>query len=193
MIAYKKTGGESVDGFCLDMSLADFRDVVDYFIAYLNDSVQAGSAINAPRGTIRGVKINCVGEMKLSRVAEFVEVEVPKHHQVFSASVAPISRLVGLPLHALKYPPNEAWTSFQNTAATFLHLEPDPTKTIWESDMTKSTWGWAPMVWQSDVENVLMVHSDNKDITKYQVEALCHYCRYKMQPLFEAWKAKDLK
>ena len=41
------------------------------------------------------------------------------------------------------------------------------------------------MPWQSEVDSVLVVHSDGQDIITQQVEALCEFYQLKMQPLFE--------
>jgi hypothetical protein len=39
--------------------------------------------------------------------------------------------------------------------------------------------------WQENFGTVIVVREDRKKITPRQVEALCYYCHYKMQPLFE--------
>lgn len=45
-----------------DINMRDFRDVVDYFIAYGDEAVQDGEAGRDRMGKVRGVKINCEGD-----------------------------------------------------------------------------------------------------------------------------------
>lgn len=108
-------------------------------------------------------------------------VDVPKDHPVFYNPIAPISELVGMSVHTRKYPPDRLWEdnhdgSYENDPATFLHMVPDA-----NSDW----WGWAPSEWRGDVGSVLVVRSNDQDVTTQQVEALCRFCQFKMQPLFE--------
>ena len=41
------------------------------------------------------------------------------------------------------------------------------------------------MNWQNNVGSVLVVRSADQDVSVQQVEALCHFCQFKIQPLFE--------
>ena len=146
---------------------------------------------------VQGVKINCLGDMTalsaVLGVGKFSEVKVPKEDLVYPSPVTSISQLVGLPLWARKCQSDNAWNSiegsdiFQNQAATFLHMEADPKKETWQADPSKSTWGWAPMIWQNNVGSVLVVRRNIEHVARHQVKALCHFCQFKMQLLFEAY------
>ena len=94
-----------------------------------------------------------------------------------------ISKLINFPILAKKYPVNKAWQAFfsglngaTNQAATFLHLNTDPTRF--------EEWGRAPMNWQNDVGSVIAVRADKQDLAPQQLEVLCHFCQFKMGPLF---------
>lgn len=176
VIAMKLNGLGADPRSHMDIDLNDYRDVVDYFTSYRN----AGSRTSGP--IVKGVKISCRGEQTTFGTAKYVAVDVPKDHPVFNSPIAPMSELVGLPVRARKYPADRRWRDntvsdvFENQAVTFLHQT---------TDVTSSAWGWAPFQWQNEIGSVLVVRSDKKDITTHLVEALCHFCQNKMQPLFE--------
>ncbi len=186
IIALKKRGLGMDPSFHLDIDMQDYRDVVDYFISYGDESVQDGElGLRDMRGKVRGVKINCKGDQRTFGADEFSAVDVPKGHPVFYSPVAPISNLVGVPLHTRKCPPDRLWRdnhdddSYENVVATFLHLNTE------DSNGGPLGWGWAPLEWQNEVGSVLVVRSDGQNVTTREVEILCRFCQFKMQPLFE--------
>lgn len=181
IIALKMKGPGSNPTHYIDIDMQDYRDVVDYFIAYANESVQDGELGRDRNTKLRGVKIHCKGDQRTFGTDVYSAVDVPKDHSIFYGPIAPISQLVGMPIHTRKYPPDKLWKDGlfapdENVPATFLHLVADP---------SNSWWGWAPLSWQNDVGSVLVVRSDGQDVTTRQVEALSRFCQFKMQPLFE--------
>ena len=175
IIALKKKGLGIDPLHFADIDMQDYRDVVDYLFSYANESVQHRI------GKCRGVKIHCTGDQETFGTGVYSAVEVPKDHLIFYGPIAPISQLVGMPIHTRKYPPDKLWKDglfnpTENVPATFLHLVADP---------SDNWWGWAPMSWQNDVGSVLVVRSDGQDVTTRQVEALSRFCQFKMRPLFE--------
>lgn len=182
IVALKKRGLGMDPHFYMDIDLQDYRDVVDYFISYGNESVQdIQVGRKDTKGKVRGVKINCVGDQRAFGAEVYSPVDVPIDHPVFYEPIAPISSSVGMPLHTRKYPPNRLWkedhSAYMNIPATFLHQNID--------DTSSAEWGWVPTMWQDEVGSVLVVRSDGQDVTTQQLEALCYFCRFKMPPLFE--------
>ena len=185
ILAMKKQGLSIDPRFHLDIDMQDYRDVVDYFISYKSifpaedEDVRGGNQIQYRNGRkVCGVKINCEGAQSKFGAPKFAAVDVPAAHPVFSNPVAPTSKLVGMPLHTWQYPPDSASKDNPtNVPATVLHRNTDETSGNW--------WGWAPMKWQNDVGGVLVVRNDDLDVSVQEVEALCHFCQFKMQPLFE--------
>ena len=175
IIALKKKGLGIDPLYYTDIDMQDYRDVVDRLFSYANESVQHKIS------KLRGVKIHCKGDQRTFGTGVYSAVDVPKDHPIFYGPIAPISQLVGMPIHTRKYPPDKLWKdslaeSTENVPATFLHLAADP---------SSDAWGWAPLSWQNDVGNVLVVRSDGQDVTTRQVEALSRFCQFKMIPLFE--------
>ena len=160
-----------------DIDMQDYRDIVDFFIANANHG-----KLGQDRDTkLRGVKIHCKGDQRTFGTDVYSAVDVPKDHPIFYDPIAPISQLVGMPIHTRKYPPDKHWKDglfapTENVPATLLHYVADPSNT---------GWGCTPLSWQNDVGSVLVVRSDGQDVTTRQVEALSRFCQFKMQPLFE--------
>jgi hypothetical protein len=169
------------------ITMSDFRDVVDYFLAYGDETV--GGIDQTKRTKVKGVKISCEADQKVFGAEKYVSVEVPREHPIFTQATPPcgISELVQLPVLVRKYPADKAWakdesisgTGYNNQAATFLNLSTDTNSRL------LMEWGWAPVEWQNKVGSVLVVRADGKDLSPHHCEVLCTFCQFEMQPLFE--------
>ena len=104
IVALKKQGLGMDPKRFMDIDMQDYRDVVDYFISYGDESVQDGDVARDRRGKIRGVKINCKGDQRTFGAETYSAVDVPESHPVFYNAIAPISALVGMSVHTSKYP-----------------------------------------------------------------------------------------
>lgn len=93
-----------------DITLGDFRHIIDHVVSYRTTEVRESGSHPADRVTtnIRGVKICCYGEIKLHGSEPYVSVDVPKAHPTRllynEGNVSPISELPGMPLRLWKYP-----------------------------------------------------------------------------------------
>ena len=187
ILAMKETGLGTDTRFFLDVDMQDYRDVVDYFISYRPDELEdedgrvRNQNHNGKGEKVRGVKIHCEGDQRQYGFAKFAAVDVPAGHPVFSKAIVPISRLIDMPLHSWQYPPDQIWkkkpNAHTNVPATVLHRNTG----IDSGD----SWGSIPKKWQNDVGSVLVVRRDGRDLSVQRIEALCHFCQFKMQPLFE--------
>lgn len=192
MVAMKNVGESAMDeSGHLDMDLHDFRDAVDYLIAYDNGDYfdETEDQLSAK---IKGVRVSYDRSQLNSGGGRFIEVDVPKDHPVFSVEDAPsIAALVGLPVQAWKYSLSEPWmnsgatTATANPYITSLFLGSDPTSTPSKPGPLQGSWGSAPPQWRGDIGTVLVVGSDGTDLSRHEVEALCTFCSYQLQPLFE--------
>ncbi|KAI9740069.1 MAG: hypothetical protein M1818_004820 [Claussenomyces sp. TS43310] len=178
--------------FYEDITLADFRHLIDYLVTYATSEVREinpETYVRTPRA-IRGVKICCYGEIKLHGSEPYVPVEVPKVHPIYQRyireDVSPISKLLGRSIRLWKFPDIEAWIdppgwnenlcADSNPNAAFLMIGADP----------KSTgWGWAPLYWNNEIGNVLVVRDDGGDLSVDELRLMCHFVRRKLQPMFE--------
>ena len=172
-----------------DMDMRAYADVIAFIIAQHNDTPEH-KARKGPK--VSGIKVACNGERRLYDTDVFSEVLIPRSHPMFEsqASVAPISKLIDLPLHTVKYPANPAFKQVgdaDNQMVTFMNLCCDPNDDGGPSSRTPGSlgWGWAPKIWQRDVGNVLIVRVDRKPLDEETVEAFADFCMDKVQPLFE--------
>ncbi|KAL2609367.1 hypothetical protein R1flu_027940 [Riccia fluitans] len=189
------------------MDLRDLRDVADYLTRYGQKSRDQTSsdagrreatssvfgceadrtatkvspeASAAPKSkTVKGVRVNCLGDIKSGR-PEFEAVELAINRRKGGVTSPPLPARLGIPLELQKITPPNEWKQdsimLQNPVITFLHLESNPTST---------SWGWAPLEWQSMVGSVVMARADGKDLRREHAETLCHYCYHFLQPVFE--------
>jgi len=203
LVVLKHKAGGMDPSYYTDIDMSDFRDVVDYLIAYgrksttetLSEMLKDTTLVvptarecvalrepepsTTPRTTIKGVRINCRGDIKSKR-KKFELVELPIDHRKDRHTIPAISTRVGMSLQVKKIPPpassRKGEFSLENQAVTFLYLDDNPNST---------QWGWAPMEWQSGVGSVVVARADGEDLFPQHVEALCHFCQFVLQPLFE--------
>lgn len=186
-VVLRKHGLDTDPRFYGDISLADYRDVLDYFIKYADDSVEVRDVESPSRGdnTILGVKVACYGQQKLHGAAEFMSVEVPTR-RFSGGETSAISILVGLPLKAARLGSNDDWAYLPDWEYS---MGPSSNRTacmlFLETNIDSPRWGFAPLSWQLGIGDVLLVRADGKDLSVEQAELLCRFCRLKLQPLFE--------
>lgn len=189
-LKYVDTGDFGMLSFYTDMDMRDFRDVVDYLLTYGHGKPEEEQqppkalapiirGISALSLTLRGVRINCLGDTTKSGRKKFESVELSIDRQKDRLFIPPIPARVGILLELKKLPPPSSWKYdsylLQNPSVTFLNLDIDP---------SSSRWGWAPMEWDDMIGSVVVVRTDGKDLFPQHVEALDYYCRYVLQPLF---------
>lgn len=180
-------------GFYDDITLADFRHIIDYMISYGITGTRESASRPEERtsAAIRGVKICCLGEEKIHGSKPYVSVDVSSSHITRLAlsheeAISPISKLLGMPLKLWKYPDINAWidppgwddvfTAYSNQAAANL---------MTETDVEKPSWGWARQYWNEDLGNVLAVRADDKDLAVDDVRVMNYFIKRKLQSMFE--------
>ncbi|KAI1141100.1 hypothetical protein F5Y05DRAFT_299180 [Hypoxylon sp. FL0543] len=188
IIAARQTADERYE----DITLADFRHVLDQFVSYGSTEVRESDTKQSTHSpaVVRGVKICCYGEIKLHGSDPFVLVDVPRAHPTRltfrEGDTSPISRLLGTPIRLWKFTDLERWldppgwnftfTADSNQNAAFLMMGMDP-KT--------DDWGWAPLYWNMELGNVLAVREDGKDLDREFFRTLCYFTKEKVQPMME--------
>jgi hypothetical protein len=178
--------------FYEDITLADFRHIIDYFVTYNSTEVREIINPQAPRTTpraIRGVKICCYGEIKLHGTEPYVPVEVPYVHPicgVYESAVPPISKILGRPLRLWKFRDIETWLDPPGWDANLCaESNPDAAFLMMGADPKKDDWGWAPLYWNTEIGNVLVIYDDKTDLLVEELRLMCYFVRRKLQPMFE--------
>lgn len=175
IIAIAKSGMADDPPCFDDITLHDFRDVVDFFLSYGGSKSDANVKFLV-EGTAKGVRVNCPGDMSDASSQRFQAVEVDTHHEVFGKNMRhdpDIPRMVGLPICILRYPPAKEWSAdtakVQNDAITYLQLTVDD---CWDSM-------WTPEIWIRE-GSALVVRSQAEDILPEHLEVLCDFCENKI-------------
>ncbi|KAI0902825.1 hypothetical protein F4823DRAFT_620807 [Ustulina deusta] len=190
IIAYGKVGPSLDPEECRDVDMNDFRHIADHFVSYGSDLTSVPTALPINCRTVKGVKINCLGDQKMLNKPHFEKIELSTADVIFrDHETSPIAQRIGLPILTKRCFPHPNWANAQdpemfgnespynNQDATFLHLCIDPEK---KDDLSRGVlgWGWAPSQWQSDVGSTIVVRQDKKPLSPSHVEALCRYCRH---------------
>jgi hypothetical protein len=173
-----------------DITLADFRHLVDYLISYQNTQIRESvpDRLHHAPTTVRGVKISCHGEIQLHGSEPFVSVNITRANRISlgRGCISPISVRLGMPIRLWKDPDTEflydppGWeegiTADSNYNVPFLMTETDP---------SKDDWCWAPTYWQSEIGNGWVVREDGQDLAVKDVAMMCHFASYGQQRMFE--------
>ncbi|KAF2501108.1 hypothetical protein BU16DRAFT_522143 [Lophium mytilinum] len=102
--------GEDGTGSLLDITMEDYRHVIDFFTTHGQDSGMQVLSLAKPPG-----RLECVAmEVDALRTAgryfgpvgtEYTQLSVPAHHELFHQTIySPLSAFLGLPLQVARYP-----------------------------------------------------------------------------------------
>ncbi|MCJ1249724.1 hypothetical protein MMC30_006950 [Trapelia coarctata] len=176
----------------LDMEIGDYRDAADYLTAWAevncdDEQWAAHWALKFSSSGTMAVLIQCKGLQEQTKCKTFTPFVVGGDEVVFSEPISPISKLVGMPLHARNYPANvrdDIIFRQENMAATFLFRACDP---------EKDTFGWAPWEWQQGVESAVVARADGEELDMFNVQALCDYSQNHLDdPIQNALEAEEV-
>ncbi|RJE17541.1 hypothetical protein PHISCL_10121 [Aspergillus sclerotialis] len=186
MIALREIHHEDYD----DITLADFRHLMDYLVSYRNTHIRESvpDLHHGANTTVRGVKICCYGEVKLHGSEAFVGVDVTRANRIAlgEGSISPISVCLGMPIRFWKdrdgefYRDPAGWE--ENMTAD---SNPNVASMMVETDPSSESWGWASLYWNSEIGNVWAVREDGRDLSVDDVAMMCCFARRKMQRMFE--------
>lgn len=170
--------------------MMDFRHASDYLLSYGYIPPKAQASVEK----VKGVRINCLGDVKMLKRPRFEEIELPTTHSIFTKhDTSDIASGIGLPILTQRCPPdpqwaNSDWTIFEgsspynNQDATFLHMCCDP-EAKYDPTTGSLGWAWCPTPWQGGVGSTIVVRKDRKALLPIHMEALAGYCWNEVQPL----------
>jgi hypothetical protein len=85
-----------------------------------------------------------------------------------------------------KFPDIESWINPPGwTDNLRAESNPDAAFLMMEADPRNEDWGWAPLYWNIDIGNVLVVYEDDSDLSVDELQLTCHFVRRKLRPMFE--------
>jgi hypothetical protein len=90
LIILSKQGTDFDPPFYQDVTAADLRVAVDYFIAYGDETIDTTTSSSVLTGwKVEGVKINCQGDQDTFGVEKYTTVDVPTDRGFCSCERAP--------------------------------------------------------------------------------------------------------
>ena len=188
IVAIRQTPSEPYE----DITLADFRHIIDYLGSYRTNEARESAAHLEDRHptSIRGVKICCYGEIKLHGSEPYVSVDISRAHPIRvsgrEGAISPISKLLGMPLRLWKDRDIDTWINPPGWDANMnADNNQDAAFLMMQTDLKDPGWGWAPLYWNLDLGNVLVVREDGKDLAVDNIRTICCFIRRKLQPMFE--------
>ncbi|KAI5865960.1 hypothetical protein GGS23DRAFT_362464 [Durotheca rogersii] len=176
-----------------DFSMRDFRNVTDFFLTY---RANLEKPVLPSGETVKGVRVNCLGDRKMLKRPQFEAVDVPVTNAIFlDHDVSEITKRIGIPIFTWQCRPHPKWaydesnkmfeheSPYNNQLATFLHLSCNPNSPFNFNHGTMG-WGFPSMKWQNDVGSAVIVRQDRKPLHPAHAEALCKYCMLEVAPMF---------
>lgn len=164
----------------LDMTLVDFRDVIDLLCTYPSFDINDMTLdVAAPRLEVSAVRINSSSDQALGR-PRFELLQIRADDTACHAPVTAISQLIQFPVRVSRCGPpyaagyDAAAHYVDNLAATYLQLGVDP----------ETNWGFVGREWVDPAGSVLVVRENAEELLQQHVEALAHWCAYVLRPLF---------
>lgn len=172
-----------------DITLADFRHIMDYLISYQDTHIRESipDLLHRASTTNRGVKVCCHGEIKNHASEPFVSVDVTRANKIAlgTGAISPISVYLGMPIRLWKDPHPEFCHDPPGWRGSSADSNPNVAFLMLETDSSKDEWGWAPMYWRSEIGNVWLAREDGRDLSVNDVAMMCNFARRKLQSMFE--------
>jgi MYND finger len=172
-------------GFVRDITMADYRNAVDYFSIYGCPKMTDILACYKRAMKITGVRINSIGlTIGSRRYPKFETVTFPQDHPITTRCPSPnwtIPHLLGLQLLISPYematassPRSDILDRSHNMEARYLNTNLEP---------GTDSYGHAPIEWQAVRGRVQVIRSDGVALLPEHLDALCHYCSLEVQRL----------
>jgi hypothetical protein len=176
---------EDQDGYVTeyrDVTLNDLRSAIDALSQNMNifeDDNPNVFVIRDESKWTKAVKVSCEGDIKFLGKEEYRQVEIRKDHPIFSNydDISTVTQHMGWPLLATKCAYDPAWISHAHKTMDF---DPFENRNAWRIMFNvNSTIGigpWSFRTWKR-IRNptILLARQDQKDVTKYQIQALSAY------------------
>lgn len=164
-----------------NIALSDFRHIVDYLVNYVA-SGQVSRIVTAPitglAAPLHGVKIRCYGESQTNAGASFESADISAVGCAFGDKgvISPISKVLGMPLRLRKCAIRGFAQDVTNPNASMLMLMLNP---------ERNDWGMPHLHWRFNIGNVFVVRDDGENLDVRDLEMMCCFARFKLQPMFK--------
>ncbi|KAF2728889.1 hypothetical protein EJ04DRAFT_590248 [Polyplosphaeria fusca] len=174
--------------------MVDFRHITDYIFPYHYGP--AGGVLNFPDdclwGTVKCVRINCIGDEQICKRPRFESVGVGLADPIFSENdTSDIADRAGFPIIMRKFSPDPKWLNLgrkdnpsvlyglQNVNATFLNISCKLSGNIADG---VDGFALAPKKYHDYPGSIIVARRDMRPLLPIHAEALCAYCLFEVSP-----------
>ena len=163
-----------------DMTLSDFRHVIDHFREHHKPCIVYPSTQEFPgirrAEMIQGLDITRVDITRHN----FIPMHVPRDHSVSHAPVSPLSLRFGCPVRICTVM-DTIWKSSYVKPAMIANL-------FLECDPLSVKWGMYPMGWWLDEDHCVAVSASGEELSAAKFSLMCRYATEVLAPKFNATK-----
>jgi hypothetical protein len=194
-----KAGTDFDPALYIDVTLNDFRDMIDYIYYFHETSGSATDglaseshwgkqALSHDGGKARVVRVACRGDQVARGLPAFSIVEVPKLHPAFRSADDPpsIAEVLGISVSVYKEKAAAAWRdgktvtdAYRNPAIASLYCYVGYRGLTSETTML----GRVPDRWSEGIGTVLVLDRHKNDLSVDWVRTLCELCESHIMPL----------
>ena len=172
--------------------MVDVRHVTDYFLSYGYKPPRAQADLER----VKGVRINCLGDVKMHKRPQFEAIELRTTDVIFTThDTSDTADLVEISILTRHCPPDPRWVNSKdamfeymnpasNQYATSLHHCYDPS-VKYVPGTTSLGFGWPPAQWRNEVKSAIAVRKDMKPLLPIHMEALTKHCDDEVRPLLD--------
>lgn len=173
VVAVRERPGKAYE----DITLSDLRHLIDYLVSIQLTRIPTESTTE-PVAPGHGILIRCRGEIQNNAGVGFKTADISTIGCALGDSgvISQLSKVLGMPLRLRKCTIPGAVQDVTNPNASMLMLTLNPEHTHW---------GLPHLGWSSNIGNVFVVRDDGEKLDVADLEMMCHFARFRLQPMFK--------
>jgi hypothetical protein len=112
IVVYAEKGSGLNPPACKDFDIVDFRHVTDYFLSYRYILSKARASVES----VKGVRINCLGNVKMLKRPHFKAIKLLTTDAIFAKhDTSDIANRIGIPILTQRCPLDPKWANSKDT------------------------------------------------------------------------------
>jgi hypothetical protein len=136
-------------------------------------------------GLVKGVRVNCLGDMQFMNSRYMIEQDVSRHHPIFDKRPTSISMHLGLPLIVMKYGDHPHWDATRKIKGERLDTCAAAPPLNISANLVGQNFCYITPEWtEFQVGSICVVRQDRLPISVNHVEAFVEFNNSYLAPLF---------
>lgn len=199
-----KAGTDFDPALYVDVTLNDFRDMIDYIYYFRETSGSATDGLASEShwgklilshdgGKTRVVRVACRGDQVARGLPAFSIVEIPKLHPAFRSADDPpsIAEVLGISVSVYKEKAAVAWRDGKTVTDAYSNLAIASLYCYvgyqWSTSKTTML-GGVPDRWSEGTGTALVLNRNKSDLSVQWVRTLCELCESHVMPLAHTFR-----